>query len=107
MEIADPAWNLPESVFDRSWSTLSAGEIQRAHLAIALALEPDILVLDEISSALDDDTTLLVEKTLTSWTIPILMVTHDRAQLNRFCTHHIEMKARAAPGGSLDQSAAP
>lgn len=39
-------WNLSESHFTENWSNLSGGEMQRAALAVALALNPDILLLD-------------------------------------------------------------
>jgi ABC-type iron transport system FetAB ATPase subunit len=39
-------WNLSESHFNEKWSNLSGGEMQRAALAIAVALNPDILLLD-------------------------------------------------------------
>lgn len=90
-------WGLDASVFDRSWSTLSGGEAQRASLAVALAFEPEVLLLDEITAGLDEETTLAVEKTLLSNRIPIVMVTHSPAQLQRFCTHHMDLnKAKAA-----------
>jgi len=84
-------WGLSASVFDRSWSTLSGGEAQRASLAIALSFEPQVLLLDEITAGVDEDTALSVEKTLASSGIPIVMVTHSRAQLERFCTHHMDL----------------
>lgn len=91
------SWGLPASAFDRPWSTLSGGEAQRASLAIALAFEPQVLLLDEITAGLDEDTELAVESTLSSTGVPIVMVTHSRAQLDRFCTHHMDL----ASGGTL------
>ena len=85
------SWQLPLDVLQRPWSTLSTGEAQRAHLMIALSLQPKALLLDEIGSALDDATTLQVEESLRKSKIPLLLVTHDRAQLERFCTHHLEL----------------
>lgn len=84
-------WNLPASSFDRQWATLSGGEAQRASLAIALSLEPQVLLLDEVTSALDEATEKAVENSLTSCNIPIIMVTHSISQLDRFCTHHVNL----------------
>jgi ABC-type iron transport system FetAB ATPase subunit len=88
-------WGLAESYFDQSWSTLSGGEAQRASLAIALALEPDVLLLDESTSALDEQTTFQVEDTLSRLGIPVVMVSHDSAQVDRFCNRRIELEDNA------------
>ncbi|GAA1668711.1 hypothetical protein GCM10009745_08930 [Kribbella yunnanensis] len=46
-------------------SRLSGGELQRAALARAVLAEPDVLICDEITTALDDDGTALVVDLLT------------------------------------------
>lgn len=39
-------WNLSESHFNEKWTNLSGGEMQRVTLAIAVALNADVLLLD-------------------------------------------------------------
>ena len=43
-------WGLPPRIWHEDWSQASGGEGQRAMLAIAVCLKPDILLLDEPTS---------------------------------------------------------
>ena len=84
-------WNLSPDILNRQWSTLSGGEAQRVSLAIAIALRPTVLLLDESTSNLDDEATALVETTLKGLDIPIIMVSHDKRQIQRLCNQAIDL----------------
>ncbi|MEM8974147.1 MAG: cysteine peptidase family C39 domain-containing protein [Pseudomonadota bacterium] len=61
----------------------SGGEIQRLALARALAREPDVLVLDEVTSALDNETERAVMASLKSFGGVVLLVTHRQGSMTR------------------------
>lgn len=70
---------------------ISGGEQQRTAIARALAIEPDILILDEPLSALDDKARGKALDVITdiqhSLNIPILMVTHNLSEVEKIATY--------------------
>lgn len=70
-------------------SQLSGGQMQRVALARILASRPDVIMLDEPFSALDEylkeELQLEVKKVLDAYRGDVLFVTHSRDEIYRFC----------------------
>jgi phosphate transport system ATP-binding protein len=78
-------WNEVKDVLDRSGTSLSGGQQQRLCIARALALEPEVLLMDEPCSALDPIATAKVEELIHQLgrEVTIVIVTHNMQQAAR------------------------
>jgi energy-coupling factor transporter ATP-binding protein EcfA2/sirohydrochlorin ferrochelatase len=74
---------------DRAPHQLSAGQRRRAAVAGVLAMEPDVLILDEPSSAMDPAARRELADVLVSLRITTLVVTHDLPYALELCPRAI------------------
>ena len=80
--------NLPG---DKLMSELSGGWRRRAALGAALVQEPDLLLLDEPTNHLDIETIEWLEQQLLDFKGGLLIISHDRALVDRLATRIIEL----------------
>jgi putative ABC transport system ATP-binding protein len=84
---------LDDSFLGRDASRLSVGEQQRVMLARTLALEPEVLLLDEPTASLDSAATEAVEDALRSLHgVSLVLVTHDSGQAGRLAERTIQLR---------------
>ena len=78
-------WTEVKDRLDRPGSGLSGGQQQRLCIARAIAVEPDVLLMDEPASALDPISTLAIEDLMAELKerFTIVIVTHNMQQAAR------------------------
>ena len=94
-------------------SMLSGGERRRLQLLLTLIEQPNVLLLDEPTNDLDLDTLRALEEFLDDWPGIVVVVSHDRAFLDRAVTEVLALDGnggvamvRGGVAGWLAQSAA-
>lgn len=78
--------------FSQNVSELSGGQRKRVALAGALISPVDLLILDEPTNHIDNDTVEWLEAHLEKYTKALLMVTHDRYFLDRVANRTLELE---------------
>jgi len=78
-------WEEVKDTLDKSALALSGGQQQRLCIARALAVEPDVLLMDEPASALDPISTLKIEELIQQLKqeYTVIIVTHNMQQAAR------------------------
>ena len=102
-------WNEVKDRLDKPGSGLSGGQQQRLCIARAIAVEPEVLLMDEPCSALDPVATLAIEDLIaelkTRYTI--VMVTHNMQQAARASdvTAFFNLEESGKPGQLVEMGA--
>ena len=83
---------------DTSVDSLSGGWRRRVQLGAALAGAPDLLLMDEPTNHLDTESILWLEDFLSSSSLSIVLISHDRLFLARTANCILELDARYENG---------
>ncbi len=82
---------MPEALLAQETTTLSGGQAARASLASILLSRFDVVLLDEPTNDLDFDGLERLERFVAARTEPLVVVSHDRAFLERTVTDIVEL----------------
>ncbi|HEX6238446.1 MAG TPA: ABC-F family ATP-binding cassette domain-containing protein [Acidimicrobiales bacterium] len=93
---------LPAALLDRPVADLSGGQRARARLVALLLARYDVLLLDEPTNDLDLDGLAHLERFVLGTAAPLVVVSHDRAFLERTVTGVAEIDAHSATVARYD-----
>ena len=89
-------FQMTEDFLNKEVRTLSGGEKQRIALIRSLIFMPEILLLDEVTSALDAENITIVENVIESLNeegITILWITHSADQSRKIANKRLSLEA--------------
>ncbi len=85
----------PGTFSGRMWYALSGGEAQQVALAARLVLRPKVLLLDEPTAYLDENSSGKIRSAALfarqKWGTALILVSHDQAWLNSVCQRRLKM----------------
>ncbi|MGI8663847.1 MAG: ABC-F family ATP-binding cassette domain-containing protein [Acidimicrobiales bacterium] len=96
-----PLWaelGLPAELLDHDMTTLSGGQAARSSLAAILLAQFDVFLLDEPTNDLDFDGLERLERFLDGVAAGVVIVSHDRAFLERSITSVLELDVNSHEG---------
>ncbi len=104
--------DLPADFIDRTPPELSGGQKQRVGIARALAAEPDLIICDEVTSALDqlvgEDILGLLRRLQDELGVAYLFITHDLGTVKRIANKvAVMLKGRLVAAGDTARVFAP
>lgn len=95
-------WDEVKDRLDRSGASLSGGQQQRLCIARAIAVQPEVVLMDEPCSALDPISTLAIEDLINELQeqFTVIIVTHNMQQAARVSdqTAFFNLKSQGEPG---------
>ena len=97
-------WNEVKDRLNTHGGSLSGGQQQRLCIARALAVSPQVLLMDEPCSALDPGSTLRIEDTIRelSDSMTIVIVTHNMQQAARVSDYTAFFLSDGGPGEMIE-----